>query len=113
VPSLYRFIDAGVRTAVLDWPEGKLSIFEDNGMEVFDSWQYYVKERMKPDKPTTGELPQILEQLSLLLGEPQEIEPGRKEPVTARKVMVTPVGNATIVVGKAEKPKNVVHREKK
>ena len=80
----YRFVEGGKAAAVLD-SNGKLTILSPTGgsMEVFQSWKDYVKKEMG-DVPVTGDEDDIVEQLSMVLGEAQVIDQkvsGKEAPV--------------------------------
>src|SRR5580704_4064171 len=86
MPSAYRFVEGGIRTAVLDWPSGKLTLVEGTGtLEVIESWKDYVK-NIQGDTPTTGDIIEICAQLSLTLGEAQAVDDVEvKEPPAGKK----------------------------
>lgn len=78
----FRFIDGGKVTAVLD-TDGKLSLMEEGGMEVFQTWQDYVTTVMG-DKPVKGGQ-EALDQLGMILGVAEPIEVVVKDDNSTRK----------------------------
>lgn len=68
----YRFKDGGVITAVLD-ENGKLSLRDESGgIELYQSWGHYVTD-ITGEKPVKGGEDDVLAQLGLTLGVPEEI----------------------------------------